>query len=171
MVLYFGAIAAIAAVLHVTVAAFYFGTHMFGEMVFLPGMRKAKTNGELAVYQGIFKKLGPLFGGLGFGALLTGVLYLFAKFGTDFGLILASPEPRTIVAALVIFVGLITVATTVHRPIANWLNAQDLQSNPAEAPSAEVTARIEKFAKVSHGQTIGVVTVIVLMAIAANGGI
>ena len=169
--LYFGALAAIAGVVHVIFGAFYFGTHLFAEAVFLPAMRKAKTNAELSVHQALFKKMGPFFGGLGMGALVTGLLYLFAKFGTDFGALLALPESRTIIIALAIFVVMILIATFVHRPIAEWIAAQDLASSPTGEPSPEIRAKIEKFSSVAHITTGGVLIVIVLMVIAANGGI
>ncbi len=157
--------------MHVIFGAFYFGTHLFGEAVFLPAMRSAKTNAELSVHQVVFKKMGPLFAGLGMGALITGLLYLFAKFGTDFAVLLALPESRTIIVALVIFVGMIVIATVVHRPIAEWIAAQDLASAPTQAPSLEMQAKIDKFSKVAHITTGGVLVVITLMGLAANGGI
>ena len=171
VVLYFGAVALVAGALHVIVAAFYFGNHMLGEMVILPAMKRAKTNAELAPLQAMFRKLGPYFAGLGMGALVTGLLFLFAKFGTDFAFIVAFPEQRTIVIALVVFIVLIVIATVIHRPLAEWITAQDLAVKPTEAPSPEMAAAIAKFHKVGHITTGAVFIVIVLMVVAANGGI
>ena len=171
MPLYFGAAVAAAALAHTTIAAFYFGSHLLGELVVLPSMKGANTNGDLAPLVALFKKLGPLFAGLGMGTLVTGLLYLFAKFGLDFGFILSFPEARTIVAALVLFLALLCIAIFIHQPIALRIIERDLGASPASDVSSEMRADIAKFAKVGNITSVGVVGVIVLMIAAANGGI
>jgi hypothetical protein len=81
------------------------------------------------------------------------------------------PESRTIVFALVLFLGLTVVAGAVFQPFSKWFLKLDLASQGSGPVPAEFNQRMERLDPFLHGQTAGILVVLVLMVVAANGGI
>jgi hypothetical protein len=161
----------IAALVHISFGAIYLGLDIVTEIALVPAMRGAKNAAELATHQSLFGKLTPLFGAFGGGALITGLAFLFIKFGTDLAVLWQLPESRTIVFALVLFLGLTVVAGAVFQPFSKWFLKLDLASQGSGPVPAEFNQRMERLDPFLHGQTAGILVVLVLMVVAANGGI
>jgi hypothetical protein len=164
---------AVAAIFHIMFGALYFGSDIFAEFVLFRGLDHAESVGEVKVFQKLFKRAVPIFILSALGTLLTGLVYLGVKYRSlDPGYLWGYfPPARLILVALLLFVVLFVIAARVLAPSSKKLIERDFGADLAAPVPPDFKETLAFMGKATHLQTALIVIVIVLMILAANGGL
>jgi hypothetical protein len=165
----YDATVAVMGMIHGTIGVAWMGVHVGNELYLAPDLHKAQKLMEVPALRGM-KRISIIGATLGMLTLLSGLTFMFVKWGFDFGRY-TEPEPRTVVIALVIVVGVIGLGMGVLRPFAMKLGKAAASMNPTEPFPAEFKADLGKLAKFLRISSLLVLLAFLMMILAINGGI
>lgn len=165
------AVLQVVAVIHAFFGVLWVGGSLYVDVAWYGVWRATRTTGEVRHWQRILHPTGIFLAVSSILVILTGLVYMFLKYGTDFGLIWASGSGRLILISL----GLVVVALLVSvlgtnratvRLVRLELPEDDTAPMPREAKS--VMERVMRFSAVG---TSLIVVILILMILAATGGV
>ncbi|MFQ5918877.1 MAG: hypothetical protein ACE5I4_02370 [Thermoplasmata archaeon] len=127
--------------------------------------------GELKLWQRILHSTGPFAGISAILVIITGFIYMFAKYGTDFGLIWASPSGRLVIISIVLVAIAFVYSLAVTNRLSVRLARMELSEDPQDALQSETRALMISLMRASAVGTTIIVAVLILMVLAATGGV
>ena len=154
---------------HGLIAVSWMGIHVTNEMFLLPEIANAQ---KLADAPGMrnMKRISIVGSILGLLTLLSGITFMFVKWGFDFGRY-AEPEPRTVVIALFVIVFVMVMGMALLRPLAMNIGKTAATLKPMDEFPVDMKAKLQKLRTLLHVSSAGVVVAFMLMILAINGGI
>ncbi len=170
MAFYFGADIALIAVFHVLFGVTWVSIHILAELILIPDIRKGEKLADLGILRHM-PKISMVGAIAALATLGTGLLYLFAKFGTDFGVLLSHAEPRTIVIALVLVLAALTISFGLLRPKALALGKRAKELKPMDPLPEDFKRHAGLVVKLLRAQGAMVFATLILMVLATQGGI
>ena len=156
-------------IVHGLVGVSWMGIHVTNELFLVPDIAKAEKLADVPMLRNM-KKISMVGAILGFLTLITGVIFMFVKWGFEFGRY-SEPEPRTVVIALLIVVVVLALGMGFLRPLGMKIGKAASGLKPMDPFPDDFKAdlkRIGVFARISS--TLVTITFI-LMIVAINGGI
>ncbi len=161
----------VAAFFHVLFGVIWVGTSLYIDIAWIRPWRATKTVAELKVWQGVLRPTGPFIGISSLLVILTGLVYMFMKYGTDLGLIWASSSGRLVLISLALVLVAFFIGLGVNNRTAMKLVKMPLPDD-AEAPiPKEASGLMDSLMKSSMVATIIIVVVLLLMVLGATGGL
>lgn len=161
----------IIAVFHAFFGVLWVGTSVYIDVAWYRPWKNTQTAGELRVWQRILRPTGPFAAVSAILVLLTGLIYMFLKYGTDFGAIWALGNGRLIIISLVLVIIAIVFAVTVTNRRTIQLERLELPEEDATPLSPEAKRLMDGVMRASAIGTVIIVVVLVLMILAATGGV
>jgi uncharacterized membrane protein len=159
------------AVFHVFFGVLWVGTSLYIDVAWYRPWKNARTAGDLKVWQGILKTTGPFLAITSLLVLITGLIYMFTKYGTDFGIIWAGQSSRLVFISLVLVVVAIVFAVFVTNRLSVQLARFELPEESEVPLPSEARDLMDAVMRASAIGTFIIVVVLVLMVLAATGGV
>lgn len=162
---------AAAAVIHVLTGVMWIAVFSSIELIVLRDLANAKRLQDLGTMKNHAARLSKLATMLGLGTLITGLAYLFLKYGTNLSFLASYPPSRTILIAFGIVCVLLVVGIAVLRPKAAALGKRVATLDPAQPLPDDFLAAAKQLVEIARLQGVGLVVVLILMVLAVQGGI
>ncbi len=159
----------IVAVVHAFFGVLWVGASFYIDVAWYRPWKNVRTVGELKVWQGILKPTGPFLGLSSILVIITGFIYMFMKYGTDFGVIWSLQPGRVILISLgLVIVALILAVTVINRSSVRLVRMP--VSGEADTPTpGEARKLMDGIMRASAIGTAIIVVVLVLMVLTATG--
>jgi hypothetical protein len=171
MAMVYDPLVAAVALVHVGAGAAYFGSTAVGIILVDRLLVPVETVGEWKAYR---KFIGPIsqFDGISaLVALLSGLALLAVKYPPFDPVAYASiPNTRPLLIALALFVAVMAIAGAGFRPLNEKMMKAPLAGQDGDPVPPDLREVLKKFARLAHLQAVIVVTIVVLMVLASNGG-
>ncbi len=161
---------ALAGLVHAFFGITWMGMHMASEILLVPDFHKAEKLADMPLMRKV-PLISKVQGILGILTLLTGLIFLFVKFGTDIGSFPDKPEARTVLIALGVVVGLLVFGFGILKKRGEALGKRASTMKPMDPLPDDFKAELMTIGTFLHIQAGGVLVVFVLMILAIHGGI
>lgn len=161
---------AIAEFFHVLFAAMWVGTSVYGEAVAFRIWRRARTVGEMRSWLAILRPTGIFQTVNGILVVITGFIYMFLLWGTDFAAIWATPDGMLVLISLGLVLLALAIGFAIITRTSIRLGRSPMPEDPAASIPAESLALAEKTRRGLTTNTVIIVIVLFLMVVAAYGG-
>ncbi|MFQ6012703.1 MAG: hypothetical protein ACE5LS_03555 [Thermoplasmata archaeon] len=159
------------AMFHIFFGVLWVGASLYIDVAWYGPWKNTRTVGELKVWQRILRPTGPFLGIAATLVIITGFIYMFTKYGTDFGVIWAGRSGRLVIISLILVIIAFVLAVTVTNRLSIRLTRLELPED-AEAPiSSEAKGLMDGVMRASAAGTVIIVAVLILMVLAATGGV
>jgi hypothetical protein len=157
-------------IVHGMCGVLWMGLHGTNMMIVVPDMKKANKLADAPIlrYLSRMSIYGMVFG---FATLITGIAFMFVKWGFNFGVYSSDPEARTVVAALVLVLAVLSVGMAVLRPKGMSLGKRAGELKPMDELPADFKADLQTVSKWLHITGGLVFVAFILMIVAINGGL
>ncbi len=159
------------AVFHVFFGVLWVGTSVYFDVAWYRLWKNTRTMGEVSVWQQILRVSGPFIGITATLVIITGLIYMFTKYGTDFGVIWAGRSSQLIIISLILVAIQFTFGLTVTTRRAGRLISLEIPDDAETPISSDARGLMDVVFRDSAIGTIIIVVVLVLMVLAATGGI
>ena len=159
------------AVFHVFFGVLWVGTSLYIDVAWYRPWRSTRTVGELKLWQRILRTTGPFAGISAVLVIITGFIYMFTKYGTDFGLIWASASGRLVIISIILVAIAFVYSLAITNRLSVRLERTDLPEDATEAVPSEARELMITLMRASAIGTVIIVAVLVLMVLAATGGV
>ncbi|MCJ2531651.1 MAG: hypothetical protein LN413_05010 [Candidatus Thermoplasmatota archaeon] len=159
------------AAFHVFFGVLWVGASLYIDVAWYRPWKNTRLVGELKLWQRILHPTGPFLGITSLLVLITGLIYMFTKYGTDFGVIWAGQSGRLVIISLILVVAAIIFAVTVTNRLSLRLIRMDLPEDPGTPIPSEAKGLMDGVSRASAVGTAIIVIVLILMVLAATGGV
>ena len=156
--------------LHILAGMAWIGSSLYVELIVLPSLKRMRTTGEFRTLRNVLKRTGPFLGLSGIFTLVTGLSFLFLKYGTDFGVIWSLPSGRLILIALALVVVALVIGFGLLLPTSLKMLRTPLPDNDAADLPQIVRRGVRRIDYGALAATVLIVFVLFLMVVAAAGG-
>lgn len=159
------------AAFHVFFGVLWVGASLYIDAAWYRPWKNTNTVGELRLWQRILHPTGPFMGISSLLVIITGFIYMFAKYGTDFGVIWASPSGRLVIISLILVLIVFVYSLVVTNRLSTRLVRLELPDDNGGALPGEATRLMGGIMRASIIATAIIVFVLILMVLAATGGV
>jgi uncharacterized membrane protein len=159
------------AAFHVFFGVLWVGASLYIDVAWYRAWTNTRKVGELRLWQRILHPTGPFLGISTILVIITGLIYMFTKYGIDFGVIWASPSGRLVFISLIVVLIVFVYSLTVTNRLSTRLVRLDLPDDNEAALPGEARRLMDGVMRASVIGTAIIVVVLVLMVLAATGGV
>ncbi|MCJ2554953.1 MAG: hypothetical protein LN410_01955 [Candidatus Thermoplasmatota archaeon] len=159
------------AVFHAFFGVLWVGANVYIDVAWYRPWKNTSTTGELKVWQRILRPTGPFLGITAILVIITGFIYMFTKYGTDFGVIWAGQSGRLIIISLILVAIAFILAVTLTSRLSIQLIRLELPEDPGTPISSEAKGLMDGVMRASAIGTTIIIVVLILMILATTGGV
>ncbi len=159
------------AVFHVFFGVLWVGTSVYVDVGWYRLWKNTRTMGELNLWQRILRSSGPFIGISATLVIITGLIYMFTKYGTDFAVIWAGRSGQLIIISLILVAIAYILSLTLTNRLAGRLISLELPDDAETPISSEAKGLMDGVMRASAIVTLIIVVVLILMILAATGGL
>lgn len=157
-------------IIHGLIGTLWLGLHGTNILFLVPDMRKAEKLADVPMLR-LMPRLSMTGMVLGILTLVTGVIFMFVKWGTNFGVYSSDPEARTVVGGFVLVLIVLVFGMGFLRPRGMALGKRAAELKPMDPLPEDFKGDMKKLATMLHISGILVALAFVTMILAINGGI
>lgn len=164
---------ALVGMIHAIFGMTWFSVVFAAQLLMGPVLRKATKLVELAPLGAVGPKIAPVGTMAGTLTVITGFLFALMKFGVDPSGWPANPEARAVLVALVVALTSLAIGFLILKPMADEMGKNRPPTPPppeAEIPPP-VKAKLSKMERWLNVQALLMLTMVVMMVLAIEGGV